>query len=95
MSSTVGKIRVEVVYAAKDSLFSEQLEVSANANIAMALRQSGLLQQFPKLELENLVVGVFSKKCSIDAPLRDGDRIEVYRPLEVDPMTARRNRAKR
>ena len=90
----VSKITVELVYASKDRLFQEQLSMSAHANVAMAVRQSRLLIEFPELTLENLVVGIYAKKCSLDALLQHGDRVEVYRPLEVDPMTARRNRVK-
>lgn len=89
----VKQIQVEVVYANKTMQFSQKLMVSVQANVAMAIKASDLLSQFPELTLEQLVVGVYAKKCTLDHSLLDGDRIEVYRPLEIDPMTARRNRA--
>ena len=89
----VKQIQVEVVYASKTVQFSQKLMVSVQANVAMAIKASDLLNEFPELTLEQLIVGVYAKKCALDHPLLDGDRIEVYRPLEIDPMTARRNRA--
>ena len=89
------QINVEVVYASKESQFCRRLTLSAHANVAMAIKASGLLEAVEDLQLENLTVGVFAKKCQLDTSLQDKDRVEVYRPLEIDPMTARRNRAKR
>ena len=89
----VKQIQVEVVYASKTAQFSQKLMVSVQANVAMAIKASDLLRQFPELSLEQLIVGIYAKKCALEEPLFDGDRIEVYRPLEIDPMTARRNRA--
>lgn len=89
----VKQIQVEVVYASKAAQFTQKLMVSVQANVAMAIKASDLLSQYPELLLEQLIVGIYAKKCALDSPLFDGDRIEVYRPLEIDPMTARRNRA--
>lgn len=89
------KINVSVCYATKSEQFLRECQLSAHANVAMALRQSGVLDQFDELRIETLVVGIYGKKVALDSPLRSGDRVEIYRPLEIDPMTARRNRAKK
>lgn len=56
---------------------------------------SGVLARFPELVIEQLAVGIFSQKCSLDTPLKAGDRVEIYRPLTIDPKAARRLRAER
>lgn len=57
-----------------------------------ALRASGLADDFPGLDLGAASVGVWGRKARLDDPLQQGDRIEVYRPLRVDPKVARRER---
>ena len=58
-----------------------------------AITASGLLKQFPDIDLRRAKVGIFSKLSRLDTVLNDGDRVEIYRPLEVDPKQARRRRA--
>ncbi len=62
------------------------------ANVETALRLSGLLARFPELSLSTAVVGIWGRKTTLQQPLRDNDRVEVYRPLRVDPKVARRER---
>jgi uncharacterized protein len=57
-----------------------------------ALHASGLGAEFPALDLRTAAVGVWGRKARVSQPLREGDRIEVYRPLAVDPKVARRER---
>ena len=59
----------------------------------MAIRASGLLDRFQQWRLPELVVGVFGKKVNLDTLLADGDRVEIYQPLQIDPKEARRLRA--
>jgi hypothetical protein len=51
------------------------------------------LEQVPDLDLEQVGVGIFGKPCALDTPVYDGARIEVYRPLSIDPKALRRKRA--
>jgi len=88
-------IQVTVVYASIDEQVSVELCLSPHANVAMALRQSGLLHQFAELQLESLVVGIYGRKVSLDASLQHRDRIEIYRSLSANPMQARRRRERR
>ena len=85
---------VEVVYgAAPHQVDLSTLRLAPGATVADALQASGLLQRH-HLVLEGLDVGVWGRACSLQAPLRDRDRVEVYRPLLVDPKEARRQRYK-
>jgi hypothetical protein len=58
-----------------------------------AVERSGLLDQFPQLRDQALVLGVYGAVCLPDRPLRDRDRVEIYRPLKVDPRAQRKQRA--
>ncbi len=86
------KISVTLIYATPTKQWRKSLRVLPHANVAMAIRQSGFLESFTEFCLPELTVGIYGHKVSLDAALADGDRIEIYRPLLVDPMTARRRR---
>ena len=86
-------IVVEVAYGVPDNQFLKSITVASGANIRDAILQSGLLQQFPDLNIDMLEAGIFSKKMSLDHVISDGDRVEIYRPLLIDPKEARRRRA--
>ena len=68
--------------------------MGAERTVRAAIEASGVLNDFPDIELTRNRVGIFSKLAQLDTPLRDGDRVEIYRPLQVDPKEARRRRAK-
>lgn len=88
---------VTVVYAQPGAQQVIEVDVDAGATVREAIVASGLLARVPVLgpvrALDELDVGVWNHRCSLDAVLREGDRIEVYRPLRVDPKEARRIRA--
>jgi len=84
---------VEVVYAAKDSQSLLSLEVSEHCTVEQAIQQSGLLKTFPEIDLQKNEVGIFSQKVTLNHPLQNGDRIEIYRPLLIDPKESRRKKA--
>lgn len=86
-------VKVELVYiAANQSVLQLSLSLETGATVADALNQSGILKTNP--ELKELALGIFSKPVSQDTILRSGDRIELYRPLILDPKEKRRQRAK-
>jgi hypothetical protein len=88
-------LRVEVAYSpAPRQVQVVTLELAAGCSVADALRASGLLERHA-LTLEGLRCGVWGRVQPLDALLRDGDRVELYRPLSVDPKEARRLRYKR
>ena len=86
-------IHIEVVFAMPDQQELLALDVAAGTTIAQAINLSGIAELFDGIELNSNQVGIFSQKATMDQVLRDGDRVELYRPLLADPMEARRRRA--
>lgn len=82
------KIQIEVAYALPDEQFLFAEEVEEGTTVGQALSASKLLAEFPNLNIDK--VGIFGKLVSSDTVLGPGDRIEVYRPLKVDPRDRRR-----
>lgn len=85
-------IRVELCYCAEQQIYRHTLQINANTTMLEIVRSSGLLESFVELQADGLQFGVFGKLKPGDYAPYDGDRIEVYRPLKVDPMEARRRR---
>ena len=67
-----------------------RIEVPEDCNVEQAIIKSGILRQFPEIDLTEQKVGVFGKLVKLDAALAPGDRIAIYRPIIADPMTVRR-----
>lgn len=86
-------MKVTVVYARPGAQHVLPVEVAAGATVADAIVASGLLALEPQLELQALSVGVWNRVVPLDALLAAADRVEVYRPLTLDPKEARRLRA--
>jgi len=86
-------IFVEVAYALATEQVVIPIEIERDATIEQAIVRSGLLARFPEIDLAVNKVGVFSKLSKLDAPLRDGDRVEIYRALLADPKEVRKQRA--
>lgn len=86
---------IKVAYATPKQQVEIPLSVEESCTVAMAIRRSGLLEQFPELELSAVTVGIYSRKVALDDLLQAGDRIEIYRPLQIDPKEARRLRIQR
>lgn len=84
--------RVEVVYSPAPRQ-TELVSLAAAATVREALVASGLLERYG-LALEALRCGVWGRRCGLQQTLRDGDRVEIYRALTVDPKEARRLRYK-
>lgn len=86
------RFKVEVVYASPRAQRLVALQVEAGCTAEAAIRRSGLLEEFPEIDLAVNKVGIFSRACKLDAVLRAGDRVEIYRPLIADPKEVRRRR---
>lgn len=89
-----GKIGVEVVFALPDRQVLVVLELGEGATVAEAIERSGLAAEFPAEAIEALPVGIWGRVTARDHVLADGDRVEIYRPLEIDPREARRRLAR-
>jgi putative ubiquitin-RnfH superfamily antitoxin RatB of RatAB toxin-antitoxin module len=83
-------MKVRIAYASPTRQAWLSVEVPDGATISEAIERSGILQQFPEIDLEQQKVGVFSKLAKLDAILADGDRIEIYRPITCDPKAVKR-----
>lgn len=88
------RITVEIVHAGVDRLWRQTLQVAAGSTVMQALEASGLLAQLPPEVVHPLRLGIYARRVEPGRVLRDGERIEIYRPLTLDPMAARRRRAK-
>lgn len=86
---------ISVVYAEADRVFEVALRLPAGATVADAIEASGLREARPDIEIRADRLGIFSRKATFETPLRDGDRVEIYRPLRIDPKEARRRRAEK
>jgi putative ubiquitin-RnfH superfamily antitoxin RatB of RatAB toxin-antitoxin module len=86
-------IKVEVVLAMPQQQELVALEVSDGTTVEDAVGLSGLLEMFEDFEFDTARVGIFGQKVATDHVLRDGDRVELYRPLIADPKEVRRQRA--
>jgi putative ubiquitin-RnfH superfamily antitoxin RatB of RatAB toxin-antitoxin module len=86
-------MHVEVVYALPTKQHRVHLELQTGANVGEALNAVRRVSPFDSLPLESVSVGVFGRLASRDTVLGPGDRVEIYRPLEIDPREARRRRA--
>lgn len=86
-------IHVEVVYALRDRQKAVSVQLPAGASARDAVERSGLLAEFPEIDLSVNKLGIWNKLAKADAVLRDKDRVEIYRPLIADPKEVRRQRA--
>jgi putative ubiquitin-RnfH superfamily antitoxin RatB of RatAB toxin-antitoxin module len=88
-------IRVEVAYALPERQEIISVDVPEGCSVGEAIKISGILQRFPEINLDKQGVGVFSKKRLLTDVLAAGERVEIYRPLLIDPKDARRAKAKK
>ena len=86
-------IHVEVALAMPERQELIALEVISGSTLADAIAQSGVIEMFEGFELDVTKIGIFGLKASQDQVLREGDRVEIYRPLIADPKESRRQRA--
>lgn len=90
-----GSIRVQVVCALPDRVFLREVELLRGATVGEAIAASGLREAWPWIGIEPERLGIFARKAGFDTVLDDGDRVEIYRPLKIDPKEARRLRARK
>jgi putative ubiquitin-RnfH superfamily antitoxin RatB of RatAB toxin-antitoxin module len=86
-------IIVECVYASPSEQVLVAVKVKKKATVEEVVHFSGLLQRFPEIKADQLVVGIFGQQKMLTDLVERGDRVEIYRPLLIDPMEARRQRA--
>ena len=87
------EILVEIAYALPEEQVIISIKVPTIFNVQQAIEKSGIQKKFPSIDLSKNKVGIFGKKITLDHLLKDRDRIEIYRPLILDPKEMRRMRA--
>jgi hypothetical protein len=83
-------MNIGVAYADKFKRLWLQLEVPDGSTVREAIERSGLLPQFPEIDLNTQAVGIFGRIVKLDTRVSDGDRVEIYRPITADPETVER-----
>ncbi len=87
------RFEVEVAYATPTRQVILRLAVEPGTRLEQAVRMSGVLEQFPEIDLKQNKVGIFGKLGKLSDVLQAGDRVEIYRPLIADPKEVRKQRA--
>jgi putative ubiquitin-RnfH superfamily antitoxin RatB of RatAB toxin-antitoxin module len=87
------QVSIELVFATPQKQLLLALEVDRGATVADVISRSAVAEQFPDMQVSELAVGVWGKQVSREHVVRDGDRVEVYRQLQIDPREARRKLA--
>jgi uncharacterized protein len=88
-----GTIAVEVAYAKPEEQVVITINVPQGSTIEQVVGLSGLLSRFPEISISGLKLGIFGSVCKPEQVVKQGDRVEIYRPLTHDPKEARRKRA--
>jgi uncharacterized protein len=88
-------MRVWVVYALPDRQALRELDLPESATVAEAVARSGLLEQFPEIGSRPLACAIFGRAVADSQVLRADDRVEILRPLQIDPKESRRRAAAR
>ena len=83
------EISVDIVFAVPESQMLVELRLAPGATVADAIAASGLIDAFPEHALTALPVGIWGRLTEAGQVLKDGDRVEIYRQLPVDPMESR------
>ena len=92
-NSQLNTIKVEVVYGLAEEQALLSVDVPEESQVKEVILASGILEQFPEIDLDKVKVGLFGKLTKMDQSVRARDRIEIYRPLIADPKEVRKRRA--
>jgi putative ubiquitin-RnfH superfamily antitoxin RatB of RatAB toxin-antitoxin module len=85
-------MQIAVAYSEPAQQIWLRIEVPEDSTVQDAIERSGILRQFPEIDLAANKVGVFGKLAKLDAALKPGDRVEIYRAIIADPATVPRRR---
>lgn len=83
-------MHASVIYANTGGHLWIDLEIEEGTTAQQAIEQSGILERFPEITLDEQKIGIFGKVSKPNAVLKEGDRVEIYRPITVDPETVER-----
>jgi len=85
-------LSVSVTYANPENPLWLKVQVPQGSTVEDAIRSSDLFTRYPDLDLTAIKVGIFGKTTDLEQPLNDGDRVELYSPITVDPKTVPRRK---
>ena len=88
-------LTIEVAYALPDKQSLLEIEVPEGAHVKQAIELSGIMNLYPEIDLSVNKVGIWNRTAKLVEALKDGDRIEIYRPLIADPKEVRKKRAEK
>lgn len=91
----MSEIRVEVVYALPEKQYLRTVKLQEGSTVEEAIKASSLLEMRAEIDLSRNKVGIYSRPVKLTDGVKDGDRVEIYRPLIADPKELRRQRAER
>lgn len=83
-------MKIGVAYSEPEKQVWLNVELQDGATVEDAISESGILQIFPHIDLQSHKVGIYGKLCKLNANLKDGDRVEIYRAITADPKTVKR-----
>ncbi len=83
-------MQIGVAYSEPAQQLWLRIEVPEESTVQTVIEQSGILKKFPDVELSSCKVGIFGKMAELDATLKPGDRVEIYRAITADPATVPR-----
>jgi len=86
-------IKAGVAYALSGQQIWLTVELEAGATVQEVIERSGILEKFPEIDLEKQKVGIFGKVATLEAEVKEGDRVEIYRPITADPKAVKRKKA--
>ena len=89
----MNQINIEIAYALPERYYLKSFQVDEGITVQTVITQSGILSQFPEIDLSTNKIGIFSRPIKLTDVLKEGERIEIYRPLLADPKEIRRKRA--
>jgi len=83
-------VNVGVAYTNADKQVWLKVELTEGCTVIDAIEESGILDLFPEIDLEQQKIGIYGKMTKPDTKLKEGDRVEIYRPITADPKTVKR-----
>lgn len=83
-------VNVGVAYSTQSKQVWLKIELPDGSTVIDAIEESGILDMFPEIDLENQKIGIYGKMTKPDVTLQEGDRVEIYRPITADPKTVKR-----
>ncbi len=94
-NTTNNIINIEIAYATPEKQVLLELGLAEGNSVQQAIDESNITQHFPDIDLATAKVGIWNRVCKLTDIPKDGDRIEIYRPLIADPKEVRRRRAEK